>query len=206
MSAPSLLERDARVIANVGRLRFCPVALARGEGSYLFEENGRRLLDLSASCGPAVLGYGHPQIVEAVARATAEHGWRQPARLSERRSRRAGRRTVAHHARQRRAPRVVRSFRIGRQRLRGARARGGNGPPALHLFHRFLSRQPLGLDGHQRAHRDDAHVAARGSGAAALSGSVPRRVRGRGGAGACWITSSRPPARRTRSPRCSSSR
>lgn len=72
MSPTSLLERDARVIANIGRLRFCPVALSRGQGSYLYEENGRKLLDLSASCGPAVAGYGHPEIVEAVARATRD--------------------------------------------------------------------------------------------------------------------------------------
>ncbi len=68
----TLLERDARVIANIGRLRFCPVALSRGQGSYLYEENGRKLLDLSASCGPAIAGYGHPQIVEAVARAARD--------------------------------------------------------------------------------------------------------------------------------------
>ena len=72
MSTPSLLERDARVIASIGRLRFCPVALSRGQGSYLFEESGRKLLDLSASCGPAIAGYGHPEIVEAVTRATRD--------------------------------------------------------------------------------------------------------------------------------------
>jgi 4-aminobutyrate aminotransferase len=69
---PSLLERDARVIANVGRLRFCPAAIARGSGSYLYEESGRKLLDLSSSFGPAIAGYGHPHIVEAVTRATRD--------------------------------------------------------------------------------------------------------------------------------------
>src|SRR5262245_37840549 len=72
MSPRALLDRDASVIANVGRLRFCPVALARCEGSYVFEESGRRLLDLSASCGAAIAGYGHPRIAEAVARAARE--------------------------------------------------------------------------------------------------------------------------------------
>lgn len=74
MSAPdaargSLRERDARVIANIARLRFSPLALVGGSGNRLIEEGGRRLLDLSASFGPAVLGYTHPAIIEAVSAA-----------------------------------------------------------------------------------------------------------------------------------------
>ena len=67
----SLLERDARVIANIGRLRFSPLSLVGGCGNYLIEEGGRRLLDLSASFGPAALGYSHPAITQAVTRACA---------------------------------------------------------------------------------------------------------------------------------------
>lgn len=62
----SLLERDARVIAEIGRLRFSPLSLIRGKGNRLIEEGGRSILDLSGSAGPAALGYGHPAIVEAV--------------------------------------------------------------------------------------------------------------------------------------------
>lgn len=68
----TLRERDARVVANVGRLRFCPVALSRGQGSHLYEEGGRKLLDLCASFGPAIAGYGHPAIVEAITRAATD--------------------------------------------------------------------------------------------------------------------------------------
>jgi len=70
-TAATLRERDARVIANIGRLRFSPLSLIGGQGNRLVEEGGRQLLDLSASFGPAVLGYSHPAIREAVASACA---------------------------------------------------------------------------------------------------------------------------------------
>jgi len=66
MSGPTLRERDARVIAEIGRLRFSPLSLVGGKGNRLIEEGGRAVLDLSGSAGPAILGYGHPAIVEAV--------------------------------------------------------------------------------------------------------------------------------------------
>ena len=64
--AQSLRERDARVIANIGRLRFSPLSLVGGHGCRLIEEGGRQLLDLSASFGPASLGNGHAAITRAV--------------------------------------------------------------------------------------------------------------------------------------------
>lgn len=65
----SLLARDARVIANIGRLRFSPLSVVSGRGNRLIEEGGRAVLDLSASCGPAILGYSHAALTAAVAEA-----------------------------------------------------------------------------------------------------------------------------------------
>jgi 4-aminobutyrate aminotransferase len=67
----SLRERDARAIADIGRLRFSPLSLIGGRGCRLIEEGGRELLDLSASFGAASLGYGHPALTEAVSAACA---------------------------------------------------------------------------------------------------------------------------------------
>ncbi len=65
----TLYHRDERVLSKLQKLRFFPLAVTGGEGSYLIAEDGRRLLDFSASWGAVSLGHGHPAIREAVNRA-----------------------------------------------------------------------------------------------------------------------------------------
>jgi 4-aminobutyrate aminotransferase len=63
MFRQSLAERDAHALASLQKLRFFPLAVVGGKGSYLIAEDGRRLLDLSASWGVASLGHSHPAII-----------------------------------------------------------------------------------------------------------------------------------------------
>ena len=67
----NLAERDAVAVAGVEKLRFFPLSVVGGEGSWLVDQDGRRLLDISASWGAAGLGYAHPAVVEAVTAAVS---------------------------------------------------------------------------------------------------------------------------------------
>ncbi|WP_374380719.1 aspartate aminotransferase family protein [Dongia sp.] len=64
----NLIARDAASVAGIEKLRFGPFAIQSGDGNGLITEDGRRLIDFSASWGAASLGHGHPAIVDAVTR------------------------------------------------------------------------------------------------------------------------------------------
>lgn len=42
------------------------IAIVRGKGSEVFDENGRRLIDLTSAYGVAILGHSNPVIMEAI--------------------------------------------------------------------------------------------------------------------------------------------
>ena len=70
--ATSLLERDRRALAGIGKLRTSPLTIRNARGNRLIEEDGREVLDLSATAGAALLGYGHPEVREAARRGLEE--------------------------------------------------------------------------------------------------------------------------------------
>jgi predicted acetylornithine/succinylornithine family transaminase len=51
--------------ALIGNYARIPLVMARGEGSYVWDTDGRRYLDLFAGFGGAILGHAHPALVEA---------------------------------------------------------------------------------------------------------------------------------------------
>ena len=59
---PGGVNSPARAFAAVGGT---PLFIARGEGPYLYDVDGRRYLDFIGSWGPMILGHAHPAVVEA---------------------------------------------------------------------------------------------------------------------------------------------
>jgi glutamate-1-semialdehyde 2,1-aminomutase len=49
-----------------------PRFIARGEGAYIFDAEGKRYVDYIGSWGPMILGHGHPAVLEAVQKAAVE--------------------------------------------------------------------------------------------------------------------------------------
>jgi glutamate-1-semialdehyde 2,1-aminomutase len=60
---PGGVNSPVRAFRSVGRP---PLVLGRGDGAYVWDADGRRYLDLIGGWGPAILGHGHPTVVEAV--------------------------------------------------------------------------------------------------------------------------------------------
>lgn len=64
MSNQSFIDRhNAALVRNYGKL---PTVLVRGEGSRLWDAEGRAFIDLFAGFGGTILGHAHPALVAAV--------------------------------------------------------------------------------------------------------------------------------------------
>ena len=63
---PGGVNSPARAFGAVGGE---PLFIARGEGPYLFDIDGNRLLDYVGSWGPLILGHVHPRVQAAIAEA-----------------------------------------------------------------------------------------------------------------------------------------
>jgi glutamate-1-semialdehyde 2,1-aminomutase len=66
---PGGVDSPVRSFASVGGE---PFFVARAEGAYLVDTDGRRYLDYVQSWGASILGHAHPKVVDAVQRAAAD--------------------------------------------------------------------------------------------------------------------------------------
>ena len=68
-SIPGGVNSPVRAFRAVGGT---PRFIARAEGAYLWDADGRRYIDYIGSWGPMILGHGHPAVLEAVTKAARE--------------------------------------------------------------------------------------------------------------------------------------
>jgi glutamate-1-semialdehyde 2,1-aminomutase len=66
---PGGVNSPVRAFRSVGGT---PYFVARAEGAYVWDVEGRRYLDYVQSYGASILGHAHPKVVEAVQRAAAD--------------------------------------------------------------------------------------------------------------------------------------
>jgi len=61
------IDRARAVLPAAGFGNFDPgIVIARGEGSRVWDEDGREYVDYLIGSGPMLLGHGHPEVMEAV--------------------------------------------------------------------------------------------------------------------------------------------
>ncbi len=64
---PGGVNSPARAFGAVGG---SPLFIDRAEGPYLFDIDGRKLIDYIGSWGPMILGHAHPEVISAIIHAT----------------------------------------------------------------------------------------------------------------------------------------
>jgi glutamate-1-semialdehyde 2,1-aminomutase len=66
---PGGVSSPVRAFRSVGGN---PYFVTRGDGAYVWDEDGNRYVDYVQSYGASILGHAHPKVVEAVSRAAAD--------------------------------------------------------------------------------------------------------------------------------------
>ncbi|MBA4108097.1 MAG: glutamate-1-semialdehyde-2,1-aminomutase [Leptothrix sp. (in: Bacteria)] len=68
-SIPGGVNSPVRAFKAVGGT---PRFIAKAQGAYMWDAEGRRYIDYIGSWGPMILGHGHPEVVEAVQKAALD--------------------------------------------------------------------------------------------------------------------------------------
>jgi 4-aminobutyrate aminotransferase len=68
VTAQTVLERDARYVADAIKIRYFPFALDHGDGGRLCDVDGRRYLDFGSGWALAGLGYSNERVKNAIKR------------------------------------------------------------------------------------------------------------------------------------------
>lgn len=68
-SIPGGVNSPVRAFRSVGGT---PRFIARGQGPYVWDADGRRYVDLVCSWGPMILGHAHPAVLDAIGRAARD--------------------------------------------------------------------------------------------------------------------------------------
>ena len=66
---PGGVNSPVRSFKSVGGT---PHFMAKGEGPYVYDADGNRFLDFTASWGPLILGHSHPKIKNAIINAVEQ--------------------------------------------------------------------------------------------------------------------------------------
>ena len=66
---PGGVNSPVRAFVSVGGI---PVFMKRGNGAYLWDEDGSRYIDYITSWGPAIVGHAHPEVLKALNDAAAD--------------------------------------------------------------------------------------------------------------------------------------
>ena len=66
---PGGVNSPARAFGSVGGT---PLVIDRGEGAYIYDVDGNRLIDYIQSWGPMILGHKHPSVIASVEAALAK--------------------------------------------------------------------------------------------------------------------------------------